>query len=211
MGCKSISISLGCSSKGFLDFNIHWKNVQLLLTATLSSLYRKGQAAEPSAQGLHEEGFHRVFTHHLPLKHNRTLPGCAKPSPETTPWSSWPPNSANSLAVPTRAQTEWQPIHHLPPALEAATPFHLLSGILQQSTERCMPGMECWGRICTTWRGNCPETVGCLYQTFLYNELWLLWTSLCFSTHGFRAVSTQQDPLLTVLLHDRLSVFLCLR
>lgn len=114
-----------------------------------------------------------------------------------------------SLTVPTRAQTKWQPIHHLPPAWKQQN----LSSYSQESSSRAwsgaFQGQNAEEGSAAMWRGNCPETVGCLYQTFLCDELWFLWTSLCFSTHGFRAVSMQQDPLLTALLHDRLSGFLC--
>lgn len=52
----------------------------------------------------------------------------------------------------------------------------------------CALWTGCWISICSMWHERCPETVGCLYQTFLYNQLKILWTSLSFSTQGFGAL-----------------------
>lgn len=159
----------------------------------LRSLYREGQAAEPSAQGLHKEDFHRR-THPLPLQHNKTLPGCDKSSPGIISWSSclqvwfihwlFPPEHRLNDSQHTTFLQLWKQQN--------------LSNYSQESSSRTQSGAcQGWNAeegSAAMWRGNYPETVGCLYQIYRYNEFWFLWTSLCFPTHGFRAASAPTGP-----------------
>lgn len=55
MGCKSISAPLGHSSKGFLDFNNHWKMHCYYLQLHLDHCIEKGEQLSSSAQGLHKD------------------------------------------------------------------------------------------------------------------------------------------------------------
>lgn len=210
MGCKSISIPLGCSSKGFLNFNIHWKTYSYSLQLHLGPCTENGKQQSPLLRGYTR----RIFREELVICPCNTVrcwqtvtnhplgPSLGHPDLQVllTHWLSPPEHRLNDSLYITFLQL-WKQQN--------------LSNYSQESSSRAQSG-ACQGRnaekgSAAMWCGNCPETVGCLYQTFLYDELWFLWTSLCFSTHGFRAASTQQDRLLTALLLEGLSGLQCLR
>lgn len=210
LGCKSISTPLGYSSEGFLDFNIHWAMYSYSLQPCLGPCTEKGKQQSLLLRGCTR----RIFIEELILCPCNTTRHCQAVT--NHPLGSSPGHPALQVLF-----IHWlfPPEHRLNDS-QYTTFLQLwkqqnLSNYSQESSSRTQSGAcQGWNAeegSAAMWRGNYPETVGCLYQIYRYNEFWFLWTSLCFPTHGFRAASAQQDPLLTAPLHDRLCGLLCLR